>query len=135
MWFQVICFILLSIKKHLITYRFIILFLFQGTDYTAIRARVESLRTAIQESGEGELENQWYRDEFAKGYGFSTYRPDTVPNVIYEELKYRDTGNSFLNFGMDVLKMPAVPTEAFSRNRPTASEAQSWLERGLKLIK
>lgn len=91
---------------------------------------MEGLRTALLETGELEAENKWYRDEFAQGYGFSTYRPDVVPNVINEELKYRDTGNSFLNFGMDVLKMPAVPTEAFSRNRPTASEAQNWLDRG-----
>lgn len=99
-----------------------------------MRARVERLRDAIQENGELEAESQWYRNEFTQGYGFTTYRPDVVPNVIYEELKYRDTGNSFLNFGMDVFKMPAVPTEAFSRNRPTASEAQKWLDRGIYIL-
>lgn len=46
-----------------------------------------------------------------------------------EELKYRDTGNAFLNFGVEVMKMNPIGTNAFSGKRPKASALKNWLER------
>ena len=102
----------------------------QGTDLTILRLRVERLQQILSSALACPPPYQWYLDEFKDGYGFRTYRPEVIPNAILEELKYRDTGNAFLNFGADVLKLPPIPTAAFSTSRPSASETSNWLGRG-----
>ena len=52
-----------------------------------------------------------------------------IPRIVNEELKYRDTGNAFLNFGVEVMKMDPIGTDAFSGKRPKASALKNWLER------
>ena len=102
----------------------------QGTDYTMLRLRVEQIYAALGSEQEVEANHKWYTDEFKDGYGFDTYRPDEIPNFIREELRYRDTGNAFENFSVEILKATPKPTKSFDDSRKTASELGHWLDRG-----
>ena len=37
-------------------------------------------------------------------YGFETYEPDVVPTLVEREMRLRDTGNAFSNFGVEVVQ-------------------------------
>ncbi len=72
--------------------------------------------------------NRWYGDEFESGYGFDTYDSSQVLGLISEELKYRDTGNAFLNFGIETMKIQSSSTFGFSGQRGHLSGDRSWLD-------
>lgn len=72
--------------------------------------------------------HQWYTDHLDAGYGFETYQPDEIPQIIKDDQRQRDTGNAFSDFWVQVMKQPTLYTPAFAGVRKLGSEVGNWLQ-------
>ena len=57
---------------------------------------------------------KWYKDYREGGYGFETYEPNEVPDLVFYSSRLRDTGNALDNFRTQVLGLAPKPYESFS---------------------
>ena len=100
----------------------------EDMDYIRLRLRVQKLYMSLCDSNELEQMDKWYKDFVRKGYDFETYEPDDVPSLIAAEQRIRETGNAFVDFAVQVMKMPTKYTEAFSGKRKKGNMVDNWLE-------
>jgi hypothetical protein len=100
----------------------------EDMDYIRLRLRAQKLYMMLCDSNELEQMDKWYKDFVNKGYDFETYEPDEVPTLIAAEQRIRETGNAFVDFAVQVMKMPTKYTEAFSGKRKKGREVDNWLD-------